>query len=172
MDHCAIERRTRRQSPRGEDECLANFASPGGACAYPGFVFHLYRWLRLLVLGADDAAAFHRLECAESGLVWSCRLRSGTYRYAAHGLELRSPGRTPLAFCYSAISCGGSSGSLVLAPSFELSAGCNLCRAWLRHHRLPAFVLGSAISLSYQFSSRSRSRLHQLYREHWRLRRT
>src|SRR6478672_13271940 len=98
MDQCSSVSGAQGKGSCGADDGVAGVASSG--CAHPHCrtVLYLQRWLRLLVLGADDAPTFHRLERPARELVWIVDLRRGAGRNVVVRLEFGSHQRTPLAF--------------------------------------------------------------------------
>src|SRR3954462_14481813 len=104
VDHGSSRGRATGKGACGEDDGVAGAASPGSAHSHPWTLLYLLWRIRLLVLGADDAAALYRLEHLACQLVWDADLRRRPGRNVVVGLELGSHRGTPLALRDPAIS--------------------------------------------------------------------
>src|SRR5262245_46010821 len=91
VDHGAPDRRATRESGRGEDDELASDAPSACAGAHRRAVFHLYRWLCILVLVSANAPAIYRLDRCSPDWLGRCDSVCGRLdRDADPWLEFRS----------------------------------------------------------------------------------
>src|SRR5262245_15104770 len=118
-------RRTPRESTCGIHVDLASASTSAGVDPDNWIVFHLHRWLRVLVLDADDAATAHRMDGRRANrmdrrdpIYW------GTRRNVGARLEFRSHSRTALAFCHSTINRGHRIDGVARASTFKRTACC------------------------------------------------
>ena len=130
-----------------------------------GYAFWFWFPTMLQRLHRLDRCSTHRLGRRDS----VCR---GPDRNARPRLELRSHGRAALAFCHSSTDGRARARRVVFHPTFECAAHRGVHAARLRHCRLSAIVLGVAFCISHQFSRGRGGWLHQLHRQHRRIRRS